>query len=227
MVKKILCWPLGIIAGVLGISILLPGIYRFINPPVTPLMILRVWEQLAQGRRPLVHKLWKPYEDISPNLLRAVIAAEDTRFVYHNGFDWDAIEKAQERNERMRGGRLYGASTISMQTAKNVFLWPSRSYLRKTLEAYFTVLLELLWTKRRILEVYVNVIEWGDGIYGAEAAARHYFGRSAKHLSSYEAALLAAILPNPRRFSAREPTPYIEQRCLIIQERMKRVALPE
>jgi len=227
MMRKILCWPLRLLAAVVASSILAAGLYRFVNPPVTPLMVIRAWEKIAHHERPVVHKRWRPYEEVSPHLLAAVIAAEDTRFWRHDGFDWDAIEKAQERNERTRGRRLYGASTISMQTAKNVFLWPSRSYIRKALEAYFTVLIEFLWSKRRILEVYVNVIEWGDGIYGAEEAARRYFGVGADELSPSQASLMAAVLPNPRHWSPRAPTPYVSQRGAIIQSRMKHVVLPE
>jgi monofunctional biosynthetic peptidoglycan transglycosylase len=201
--------------------------YLFVNPPLTPLMVIRAKENLSKHKRMTIDKRWKSYRRISPHLLRAVLAAEDTKFPDHDGFDWEAIEKAQEQNERRRGKRLYGASTISMQTAKNVFLWPSRSYVRKALEAYFTVLIELLWTKKRILEVYVNVIEWGDGIYGAEAAARNYFGKSAAEVTEREAALMAAVLPNPRRWSPAAPTWYIERRCAVIQSRMDQVTLPK
>lgn len=227
IMRKILCWPLRLLAAAVASSILAAGLYRFVDPPVTPLMVIRAWEKISERKRPVVHKRWKPYEEVSPHLLAAVIAAEDTRFLHHDGFDWDAIEKAQEHNDRTRGRRLYGASTISMQTAKNVFLWPSRSYVRKALEAYFTLLIELLWSKRRILEVYVNVIEWGDGIYGAEEAARRYFGVGADELSPYQASLMAAVLPNPRRWSPRAPTPYVSQRSTIILSRMKHVVLPE
>ena len=155
----------------------LVALYRVVPPPATPLMLLRA----AQGYG--MTKTWRPLDEISPNLVRAVIAGEDARFCQHHGFDWEAIEAAWERYER-GGGRLVGASTISMQTAKNLFLWPGRDWLRKGLEAWFTAWIELFWSKRRIIEVYLNVVEWGPGIYGAEAAARHYFGKPAASLTA-------------------------------------------
>jgi len=227
MVKKILKWLVRCCVLCVAASVFLTALYIVFNPPLTPLMIIRAKDSLSRGKGVSIHKRWRSYDDVSPALLRAVIAAEDTKFSEHEGFDWQAIEKAQQRNERRRDKKLYGASTISMQTAKNVFLWPSRSYVRKALEAYFTVLIELLWTKKRILEVYVNVIEWGDGIYGAETAARTYFGKSASGLTTYEAALMAAVLPNPRRWSPAAPTRYVEKRRSIIQSRMYSVSLPE
>jgi monofunctional biosynthetic peptidoglycan transglycosylase len=196
----------------IGCSIILTVIYRLVPPPVTPLMLLR----LVDGNG--LHKDWVSYDDISPNLPRAVIAAEDSGFCQHNGFDWTAIEKAWQRNQhspRMRGG-----STISNQTAKNVFLWPDRTYIRKAVEFYFTALIEFFWGKKRILEVYLNVVEWGPGIYGAEAAAQAHFHKPAKALTRREAALLAAVLPNPRRWSASKPTAYIRGRASTIQARM-------
>lgn len=159
-------------------TIFLVTFYRFVPPPATPLMLLR----LAEGY-PIV-KRWRSLDEISPALTRAVIAAEDAKFCLHRGFDWDAIEAAWERYESGRG-RLLGASTISMQTAKNLFLWPGRDWARKALEAYFTAWLELAWSKRRILEVYLNIVEWGPGVYGAAAAAEHYFGVSAAVLSAH------------------------------------------
>jgi monofunctional biosynthetic peptidoglycan transglycosylase len=158
--------------------------------------------------------------------VRALIAAEDARFLQHYGFDWRAIEQARRRNQQLRGRRLYGASTISMQTAKNAFLLPARNYLRKALEAYFTLLIETFWGKRRILEVYANIIEWGEGIYGAEAAARRYFGISARSLAPRQAALLAAVLPNPRRWSPAAPSPYIQRRSAWIRARMEAIPTP-
>jgi monofunctional biosynthetic peptidoglycan transglycosylase len=227
MIKKILRWLIGLVVAFVALSVLMTVLYEFINPPLTPLMIIRVKEDISEGKGLTIHKSWRSYDKISPNLFRAVIAAEDTKFSEHDGFDWEAIEKAEEHNERRHGKRLYGASTISMQTAKNVFLWPSRSYLRKGLEAYFTVLVELIWSKKRILEVYVNVVQWGDGIYGAEAATQEYFGKSADELTPYEATLMAAVLPNPRRWSPADPTPYIEQRRAVIHSRMYSVPLPK
>lgn len=164
-------------------------IYAVVPPPVTPLMLIRAVE--GHG----LTKDWVPLPDISPNLQRAVIAAEDGKFCSHGGFDWEAVDTAMQRMRR--GGSLHGASTISMQTAKNLFLWPNRTFFRKGAEAYITVWLETLLGKKRILELYLNVIEFGPGIYGAEAAAQHYFGVSAKDLSRTQAAQLAAVLPGP------------------------------
>ena len=199
-------------------SVALAGIYRFVPPPITPLMVIR----LISGEG--LHKTWESYADISPNLARAVIASEDARFCQHNGFDWTAMDKAWHRNQHNR--RILGGSTISNQTAKNVFLWPDRTYIRKAIEFYFTVLIETLWNKKRILEVYLNVIEWGPGTYGAEAAARFHFKKSAHDLTRREAALLAAILPNPRHWSASKPSAYIRGRASTIEARMAAVPDP-
>lgn len=200
------------------ISVLTTAIYAWLPPPVTPLMLLR----LLDGH--WIHKNWEPYDDISPNLVRAVIAAEDAKFCAHRGFDWEAIEKAWQRNQKAK--RIRGGSTISNQTAKNVFLWPDRSYFRKGLEFYFTGLVELMWSKKRVIEVYLNVVEFGPGIYGAEAAAEAHFGKSASDLTRREAALLAAVLPNPIRWSASKPTSYIRGRAGTIQARMNDVPDP-
>jgi monofunctional biosynthetic peptidoglycan transglycosylase len=181
-------------------SIVAVALYRMLPPPATPLMLIRA----AQGYG--LTKTWRPLEEISPNLVRAVIAGEDARFCRHRGFDWEAIEAAWKRYQRRRG-RLVGASTISMQTAKNLFLWPGRDWLRKGLEVWFTALIELSWSKRRILEIYLNIVELGPGIYGAEAAARHHFGSSAAELNVREAARLASMLPDPLDRSARNPGP--------------------
>jgi monofunctional biosynthetic peptidoglycan transglycosylase len=192
--------------------------YRFLPPPVTPLMLIR----LVQGE-PL-EKTWVPLRRISPELARAVIASEDTKFCRHHGFDWQALGEAWRAYRA--GDALRGASTISMQTAKNLFLWPGRSFVRKGIEAYLTVLLELLWNKPRILEVYLNVIEWGHGVYGAEMAARTHFHKSAARLSRREAALLAAVLPNPRDWSPEHPSAYIRARAAVILHRMPEVEFP-
>lgn len=181
----------------------LVAIYRFVPPPVTFLMVQRVFEGKGLDRR------WSNIDDISPRLVRAVIAAEDARFCEHKGFDVEAIEKAMKSNAR--GRKLRGGSTISQQTAKNVFLWPQRSWVRKGFEAYFTVLIEIGWGKRRIMEVYLNSIEWGPGVYGAEAAARKTFGTGAADLSATQAARLAAILPSPLRWRAAKPGPYVRK----------------
>ncbi|TSA24679.1 MAG: monofunctional biosynthetic peptidoglycan transglycosylase [Bacteroidetes bacterium] len=187
-------------------------LYKFVPPPITPLMVVRLIEEPVKGQTHRLYKDWVPLKEISPNLQLAVVASEDNRFLEHFGFDMDAIEKAQEFNENQKGRRLHGASTISQQTAKNVFLWPQRSWVRKGLEVYFTFLIELTWSKRRIMEVYLNVIEMGKGIYGAEAAAQSYFHKPSSKLTRSESALIAAILPDPRRRNPVNPTPFLLER---------------
>ncbi|UCS94438.1 monofunctional biosynthetic peptidoglycan transglycosylase [Echinicola marina] len=189
------------------LSIGLTVVYRFVPIYITPLMLIRVFEQSQDEKREVkLEKTWVPMEVISRHMPQAVVASEDQKFLEHHGFDMEAIKEALEENEA--GKRLRGGSTISNQTAKNVFLWPGRNYLRKGLEAYFTVLIELIWSKERILEVYLNVIEMGDGIYGVEAAAQAYYQKSAADLSRNEAAMIAAVLPNPLRWSPARPTAY-------------------
>ncbi len=227
MWKKILKWTLKLVIGFVIGSVLLVAVYAVIRPPFTILMVERVVEGWFDGKSVGIDKQWRSYEEISPNVFKALMSGEDAKFLSHDGFDWKAIERARERNKRSDGKKLYGASTISMQTAKNVFLWPGRNYIRKALEAYFTVLIEAVWGKKRILEVYANVIEWGDGIYGVEAAAQFYFKKSAKNLSAGEAALLASIVPNPRRWSASKPTSYIMKRKGFILARMNSIAVPK
>lgn len=180
-----------------------------IPPPATILMLQR----LAAGDG--MDYRWRSLNGISPNLVYAAIAAEDARFCEHRGFDMEAIQQAMDHNED--GGRVRGGSTISQQTAKNVFLWPQRSWIRKGLEAGYTVLIETIWGKRRIMEVYLNVAETGPGVYGAEAGARHWFGVSAADLTPQQAARLAAILPSPRRYKAAPPGPYVRRRAARIQ----------
>ena len=204
--KRFFRFLLKLILGLFLFSIFMVVIYKWIPVPFTPLMAIRYFENTEEDIR---HK-WVPKEEISNNLKLAVIASEDQNFPNHNGFDYEAIKKAMEENKK--GRRVRGASTISQQTAKNVFLWPQRSWFRKGLEVYFTFWIELLWSKERILEVYLNSIEMGKGIYGAEAAARAWFGKSAENLSAYEAAAIAAILPNPRQYSARPASSYIQGR---------------
>jgi monofunctional glycosyltransferase len=184
-----------------GSSILIVLLYRFVNPPVTPLMVIRVAEQTFSGEKVKMDKSWRSLDEISDNLPLAVVASEDNRFLEHSGFDFESIKKAREYNEKTEGKKVRGASTISQQTAKNVFLWPDRSWVRKGLEVYFTFLIEKVWGKKRIMEVYLNVIETGNGIYGAEAASQAYFHKPAKSLSRGEAALIAACLPNPRKWN--------------------------
>ncbi len=191
------------------VGVLLPVastlIYRVIGPPITILMIQRLFEGRGLDRH------WVPLKAMSPALPYAVIAAEDARYCSHFGFDFEAMEKAAAHNQR-RPGKVRGGSTISQQTAKNVFLWPQRSYIRKGFEAWFTVLIETFWGKSRIMEVYLNTIEWGPGIYGADAAARRYFGVGADALSPAQAARLAAILPSPLKWQAAKPGPYVRKR---------------
>lgn len=182
-------------------------LYRFVPVPLTPLMVIRSVSSLWGEEFVGIQKDWVALEDISPSVQKAVLKAEDYRFFEHNGFDFDAIEKAMKYNKTHKQKK--GASTITQQTAKNVFLWPRRDWVRKGLEAYFTVLLESTWPKERILEVYLNVIELGPGVYGVEAAAQKYFKRSAKNLNPYQASLIAAVLPNPRRFRIDRPSHYV------------------
>jgi monofunctional biosynthetic peptidoglycan transglycosylase len=190
-------------------SIFFVVLYKFVNPPVTPLMVIRVVEQAYNGQTVRLKKQWVPMKAISHNLPMAVVASEDNLFMEHKGFDFESIDKAREFNKQKHGKKVRGASTISQQTAKNVFLWPQRSWLRKGLEVYFTVLIEFVWGKKRILEVYLNVIETGKGIYGVEATSQENFGKSASQVSRGEAALIAAVLPNPLKWSPSSPTPYI------------------
>jgi len=197
--------------------------FRFVPPPITPLMFIRCNEQLWSGKKLKLKKDWTSLEDISPYMAKAVMASEDQLFMEHWGFDTHSIKKAFESNNRKKKKGIKGASTISQQVAKNVFLWPSRSWLRKGLEAYFTVLIEIFWSKKRIMEVYLNVIETGDGIYGAEEASQIYFKRPAKKLTASEAALIAAVLPNPRKWSPAHPTDYIHKRQEWILFNMKRL----
>lgn len=187
-------------------------VYRFVPPPVTLLMLVRLVE--GEG----LDRSWRPLEQISPRLAEAVIASEDNRFCQHFGFDWKELGGQIDR--AIEGRATRGASTISMQVVKNVLLWPGRDPLRKLIEVPLTPQLELIWGKRRIMEVYLNVAETGPGMYGAEAAARGYFGKPASDLTRREAALIAAVLPNPRLWSPRRPTAYIRQRASVIERRM-------
>ncbi len=205
----------------LGGSILWTILVGFVPVMVTPLMMIRTIEAISQGETPKNSKRWVSLEEMSPNIIQAVVAAEDQEFVSHYGFSIDAIQKAYRHNQK--GKRIRGGSTISQQTAKNVFLWNKRSYLRKGLEAYFTVLIEVFWTKRRIMEVYLNVIEMGDGIYGIEAASLEYFGKSASKLSKSQAAAIAVCLPNPRKYSPVNPSNYIQRRKTKILSLMHKI----
>ena len=207
-----------------AITILWVVVYRFVNPPVTWLMIQRGLERKADGKPWKIQKQWKDIDELSSNLKKAAIGGEDANFLTHFGFDVQAIEQAYKKNQA--GSRIRGGSTITQQVAKNVFLWPGRSWIRKGFEAYFTVLIEVLWSKERIMEVYLNVIEMGDGIYGAEAASQKYFGRSAENLTRRQAALIVAVLPNPLKWSPADPSRYINRRQNLIQRNMRVVKLP-
>lgn len=200
-------------------------IFRFVPIPLTPLMLIRAISQVIDGKDIVVKKDWEEISNISKALPLAVIAAEDQLFLSHHGFDFQSIEKAWESNGKKR--KIRGASTISQQVAKNVFLWPGRSYVRKAFEAYFTVLIELFWSKERIMEVYLNVAEMGDGVYGMEAASLKYFKKSSIKITSGQAALLAAVLPNPRRWSPAAPTPYIRKRQAWILRNMNNLGKVE
>ena len=199
-------------------TILAVGVYRFVPVYYTPLMFIRLAQQQDGWR--LEHH-WVPLSDISPQLPLAVMASEDAKFREHHGFDFDAIGQAAKRNREHPEKNRLGASTISQQTAKNVFLWPGRSWVRKGLEAYFTVLIELCWSKDRIMEVYLNSIEMGDGIYGAEAVARAHFGCTAYDLTADQCALIAATLPNPLRFNSARPSNYMKKRQRQIRREMR------
>jgi monofunctional biosynthetic peptidoglycan transglycosylase len=206
LIGRLFGWALTLVAVfVFAGPIVVVAIYRFVPPPMTWLMVQRMFEGHGFDRR------WVPLSRISPQLVRSVIGAEDARFCQHHGFDFNAIQKAMAHNEN-RPGKIRGGSTISQQTAKNVFLWPHRDWVRKGLESWFTVLIEGIWGKPRIMEVYLNSIEWGPGVYGAEAAAQANFHMSAAGLNPAQAARLAAIIPKPLAWKAARPGPYIQKR---------------
>ena len=206
------------------LSLLYVVILKWAPVPYTPLMAIRSWEYRGDDNFKTLRK-WTPLEEISPNMVMAVIASEDNRFEEHNGFDWIEIDKAI--SDSKRGKRMRGASTISQQTAKNVFLTPSRSWIRKGLEAYFTVVIEIIWGKERIMEVYLNVAEMGKGIYGAEAAANELFNKTAQKLTMRESALIAATLPNPLQRKANKPSAYVSSRATDIAILMGKVKRPD
>lgn len=191
-------------------SILAVIAYRFIPVVATPLMFIRCFEQISDGESVKLHHSWVSLDDMPASMPVAVMSSEDQNFLKHHGFDYGAIERAAKEN--VRGRRIRGGSTISQQTAKNVFLWPGRSWVRKGFEAYFTFLIELFWSKQRIMEVYLNSIEMGDGIYGVEAVAEQHFNCTASELTRADCALIAATLPNPRHFSSKNPGPYMRKR---------------
>lgn len=195
--------------------------YRWLPVPATPLMVIRCAQQVRHGEQLRLRHHWVQLDEMSKYLPVAVMASEDQRFLEHHGFDFNAIEQAVK--ERQAGKRLRGGSTISQQTAKNVFLWPRQSWIRKGLETYFTALIEIFWSKQRIMEVYLNSIEMGDGIYGAEAVAQWHFGCTAAELTRANCALIAATLPNPRRYSSKEPSAYMLRRQTWIMRQMKHI----
>ena len=225
MIKKIFRFLVKLFLYFLGISIGLVILFKFVPVPFTPLMFIRSFEQISSGEKLVWKHDWVSIDEMSIHIQKAVIASEDGKFTSHNGFDVKAIEKAYENNQK--GKRIKGGSTITQQTAKNVFLWPGRSYLRKGLEAYFTVLIEIVWGKERIMEVYLNSIEMGNGIYGIDAASQHWFKKSAKNLTKKEAAAIAAILPNPRKFKATNSSRYIERRKNNIHGQMRLYNKPD
>ena len=196
---------------------------RWLPVPITPLMVIRCVQHLAKGEPMAIHHKWVPLDSISPYMPVAVMASEDQNFLHHHGFDFNAIQNAAI--QRIEGGRRLGGSTISQQTAKNVFLWPTSSWVRKGFEAYFTVLIEFFWSKERIMEVYLNSIEMGPNIYGVEAVAQRHFGCSANQLRRSDCALVAATLPNPIRFSSLSPSKYMRKRQQQIQREMRLIPL--
>lgn len=199
-------------------------LYRVVNPPTTPLMWIRWAESGYQNDQPLKIRQWASLNEISTNLIRAVLTAEDQKFFNHGGFDWEAMQAAFKHNFESDNKR--GASTISMQTARNVFLWQERTWVRKILEAYFTLLIELLWPKHRILEVYLNVIEWGDGVFGCQSASHDFFNHPPKSISPVESAWMAAVLPNPRAWSIKHPPKRVLDRQAKILKEMYHTHIP-
>jgi len=204
-----------------GFSILWVLVYRFVNPPGTWLMITRGFERKAAGKGWKIDKQWVDFDEISDPMKRAAVAAEDQKFLDHFGFDFKAMEKAIDKNAHSH--KLIGGSTISQQTAKNVFLWPGRSYVRKAFEAYFTLLIEICWNKKRIMEVYLNEIEMGDGIYGIEAASEAYYHKHAKDLTRQQSAAIASIFPDPLKWSPTNPSNYVAHRQYLIMKNMRRL----
>lgn len=210
-----------ILAAFFGSTILAVVALRFLPVYFTPLMFIRLAQQAGEGRELRLSHRWVPLAKMPSDMPVAVIASEDANFMSHHGFDYKAIEHAAERNKKHPEKRKLGASTISQQTAKNVFLWPGRSWLRKGFEVYFTALIELFWSKQRIMEVYLNSIEMGEGIYGVSAVAEEHFGIQARDLTRSQCALIAATLPNPRKFSSKHPSAYMKKRQARILKEMK------
>jgi len=226
VVRSVLQWCARIALIAVVASFAFVTLYHWVDPPLTPLMVIRIVEGALHGEIVGLDQRWVELREVNPTLVRAVIAAEDARFFLHWGVDLKELERARAYNERQNGRRLRGASTITMQCARSVFLWPGRTWIRKGIEVWLAVLMEQLWGKRRILEVYLNVVEWGPGIYGAEAAALRYFGVPASALDPSRAALLAAALPSPRRFNSAAPSAALRRRAGIIAGRASGTALP-
>ena len=217
-IKQTIKW---IVVAFFASTILSVVALRWLPVYFTPLMFIRLGQQVDEGKSMTLHHHWVPMEQISPSLPIAVMASEDARFSEHHGFDYKAIEHAAMRNMKHPEKQKLGASTISQQTAKNVFLWPGRSWVRKGFEVYFTLLIELVWSKERIMEVYLNSIEMGDGIYGADAVAEYHFNTTADKLTKAQCALIAATLPNPRRFNSARPSGYVLKRQARILREMR------
>ncbi len=220
--------PLMVVGVVLGIQLWFFGwvlVWRVSEPGPTQFMKIRLAELQKKGPNAHLQQQWVPYGQISVNLKRALIAAEDSKFMQHQGFDFEGIQKALEKNEK-RGRIAAGGSTITQQLAKNLFLWPEKSLIRKGQEALITLMIEATWSKRRILEVYMNEIEWGTGIFGAEAASRHYFGIPASALTEYQAAMLASMVPSPQYYDRKGETEGLIRQTDVILERMNKVAIP-
>src|SRR6195952_594986 len=206
-----------------GISLFMVILYRFVNPPITWLMITRGFERKSDGKDWKIDKKWISFDDIADPMKRAAVAAEDATFLENHGFDFNAIEKAIDNNTNKKSHKLVGGSTITQQTAKNVFLWPGRSYIRKAFEAWFTLLINIFWSKQRIMEVYLNEIEMGDGIYGVEAASQNYFHKSASDLNNYQAAAIASVWPAPLKWSPTNPDDHVRHRQYLIRKNMRRL----
>ncbi len=219
-IKKIVRW---IVVAFLASTILSVVALRWIPVWFTPLMFIRLAQQSSEDKPLTLHHSWTSLDKISPSLPKAVMASEDARFLDHHGFDFKAIEQAAVRNMKHPEKNRHGASTISQQTAKNVFLWPGRSWIRKGFEVYFTALIELLWSKERIMEVYLNSIEMGEGIYGASAVAEYHFNTTADQLTRSQCALIAVSLPNPRRMNSASPSSYMLRRQQRILREMRYV----
>lgn len=225
LIKRIIKW---IVVAFFASTIFSVVALKFIPVYFTPLMFIRVAQQIKDGKDMRLHHHWVPIDKISSSLPVAVMASEDARFLEQHGFDYKAIESAAIHNMKKKGKTKHGASTISQQTAKNVFLWPGRSWVRKGFEVYFTALIEMMWSKQRIMEVYLNSIEMGDGIYGASAVAEHHFNTTADKLSRPQCAMIAVSLPNPRKFDSSNPSSYMFRRQSKILHEMKFVrALPK